>query len=416
MRILFLAPQPFYQDRGTPIAVRLALEVLAGGEGHTVDLLCYEEGAHIEIPNVTVHRTRVPGINGIGPGISLKKIVCDVAFAWSAFKLVWRARRERYALVHAVEESVFIALIIKWWAGIPYVYDMDSSLALQVTEKWWLLKPLAPVLAILEKLAVKQSVAVVPVCDALAVIANRHGAQDAEVLSDISLLNLEQGTPAAVDLRAEAEIPPGDLVALYIGNLESYQGIDLLIEGFAAVRARLTNTSLVIIGGRPNHIVAYRALAERLGVGSQVRFLGPRPVSTLNGYLTQADILLSPRIKGNNTPMKIYSYLHSGVPMVATKLPTHTQVMDESVALLTAATPVAFGQGIEQLVHDGELRRKLGRAAFELAERRYTFGVFRQTLSAIYRRVGARIGGTDSDGPQKGMRQVVNGDGGGGGR
>jgi len=393
VKILFLAPQPFYQDRGTPIAVRLALEVLAGGEGHTVDLLCYEEGADITIPNVKLHRISVPGVHGVGPGISLKKLVCDVVFAFAAFRMVWRARGERYALVHAVEESVFIAWLIKFVTGIPYVYDMDSSLALQVTEKWFLLRPLAPILSFFERIAVKHAVAVVPVCDALAAIANRHGAADAQVLSDISLLNLEQGTPESVDLRGEAEIPAEDLVALYIGNLESYQGIDLLVEGFASIALRAPRVRIVVVGGRESHISEYRAMANRLGVGSRVHFLGPRPVSTLNGYLTQADILLSPRIRGNNTPMKIYSYLHAGVPMVATRLPTHTQVMDDSVAVLTPPTPEGFGAGIERLASDSDLRQRIGRAAFELAERRYTFSVFRETLSGIYHRVAERVAG-----------------------
>lgn len=394
MKILFLAPQPFYQDRGTPIAVRLALEVLAGGEGHAVDLLCYEEGSDIAIPNVRLHRISVPGIRGVGPGISVKKLICDLVFAVAALRMVWRARDDRYALVHAVEESVFIAWFIKLVTGIPYVYDMDSSLALQVTEKWFLLKPLAPILSLLERVAVKRSLAVVPVCDALAAIANRHGASDAQVLSDISLLNLEQGTPDSVDLRREAQIPEGDLVALYIGNLESYQGIDLLVEGFASIAPRVPRCSLVVIGGRESHIAAYRTMVDRLGISERMHFLGPRPVSTLNGYLTQADILLSPRMKGNNTPMKIYSYLHSGVPMVATRLPTHTQVMDDSVAVLTPPTPAGFGAGIEQLANDEGLRRRLGRAAFELAERKYTFAVFRATLSEIYRRVGERVAGS----------------------
>ncbi len=393
MKILFLAPQPFYQDRGTPIAVRLALEVLARSEGHHVDLLCYAEGADVSIPNVALHRVGVPGISGVGPGISLKKLICDVAFAVRACRMVWRARREPYALVHAVEESVFIALFIKWFANVPYVYDMDSSLALQVTEKWWLLKPLASVLEFFERRAVKESVAVVPVCDALAVIATRHGATEAQVLSDISLLNLEQGTPENVDLRAEGRIPPEDLVALYIGNLESYQGIDLLIEGFATVSARVPRARVVVIGGRESHIAHYRAEAHRLGVGERVTFLGPRPVSTLNGYLTQADILLSPRTKGNNTPMKIYSYLHAGVPIVATRLTTHTQVMDDTVAVLTDPTPSDFGGGIERLVNDAALRARIGGAAFELAERRYTFEVFRTTLCEIYARVGERLRG-----------------------
>ena len=48
------------------------------------------------------------------------------------------------------------------------------------------------------------------------------------------------------------------------------------------------------------------------------------------------DILVSPRIRGTNTPLKIYSYLRSGKPIVATDLLTHTQVLSPDVARLVA--------------------------------------------------------------------------------
>lgn len=102
-----------------------------------------------------------------------------------AIKLVIANRKTPYTLVHAVEESVFIALFLKAVYGIPYIYDMDSSLALQVTEKWKLLKPLYPVLSVFEKLAVKYSLAVAPVCDSLGIIAEKYGAKSMVVLRDI---------------------------------------------------------------------------------------------------------------------------------------------------------------------------------------------------------------------------------------
>ena len=45
--------------------------------------------------------------------------------------------------------------------------------------------------------------------------------------------------------------------------------------------------------------------------------------------LLAADVLVSPRLKGLNTPMKIYSYLDSGSAVLATRLRTHTQVLDD---------------------------------------------------------------------------------------
>lgn len=391
MRILFLAPQPFFQDRGTPIAVRLAVRVIAGRKNTEVDLLTYHEGKTVELPNVNLHRIpAIPGVRDVGPGISIKKLICDLVYVFCTIRMVFKKRGDdQYQLVHAVEESVFIAWLIKAIWKIPYVYDMDSSLAMQVTEKWWLTKPLAPFLSAMEKLAVRGSLAVVPVCDALAVIADKHGSRDTQILRDISLLGLEDEVVQASDLRAEAGIPNESRILLYIGNLESYQGIDLLVDGFAGAAPDHLDTHLVIIGGSAEHIKKYTDRAASLGVAEQVHLIGQRPVATLSNYLAQADILASPRTKGNNTPMKIYSYLHSGKPIIATNLSTHTQVMDGSVAMLVEPDTANFKDGLKQILENDMLSKQLGRAARELAEERYTFDVFTRDLNSLYDRLAA---------------------------
>lgn len=390
MRVLFLAPQPFFQERGTPIAVRLALEVLARRAKDSVDLLVYREGHDVSIPGVTIRRIKAPKfLSGIGPGISLKKLCCDVFFTVTALLMVWRSRRAPYDLVHAVEESVFVAWIIRRLWGIPYLYDMDSSLAMQLTEKWWLLKPLAPLFSWFERRAVRDSVAVVPVCDALAAVAARHGASSLTVLSDISFLHHDvRGealpTEAPVDLRHEMGVTADTFTYLYIGNLERYQGIDLLLESFAILHRSYPTLHLAVIGGAAPHISFYRERADALKISGQVHFLGPRPISNLNAYLTQANALVSPRTKGNNTPMKIYSYLHSGVPVVATRLPTHTQVMNDETSFLGDSSREGYARALAQVVENPAQAARVGESARALAESRYTFTQFELTLNHIY--------------------------------
>ena len=110
MNILFLAPHPFYQDRGTPIAVNLLLRVLSE-RGETVDVLTYHEGSPVQHPGMTLHRiVALPFIRDIRPGFSFKKLMCDGVMMIQAIQQV---RRKPYHVVHAVEESVFIALVIK---------------------------------------------------------------------------------------------------------------------------------------------------------------------------------------------------------------------------------------------------------------------------------------------------------------
>ena len=55
MNILLLAPQPFYQERGTPIAVRMLVETLCQA-GNQVDLLTYHEGEDISLPGLKIYR------------------------------------------------------------------------------------------------------------------------------------------------------------------------------------------------------------------------------------------------------------------------------------------------------------------------------------------------------------------------
>ena len=107
-------------------------------------------------------------------------------------------------------------------------------------------------------------------------------------------------------------------------------------------------------------------------------------------YLEQADILVSPRTKGVNTPMKIYSYLGAGVPIVATDIPSHTQVLNDANACTVAATPEALVQGINRVLDDDDYAEKLGRNAKQEAEERFSFNAFRKQLNHIYTQLGER--------------------------
>ena len=392
MKILVLAPHPFFQERGTPIAVKLLLQEVSG-QGHAIDLLTYHEGDDVDIPGVTLHRIRRPLFaRNVPPGPSLKKIICDLVM-WP--KAMVMARHTRYDVIHAVEESVYMAMAIRRRHGIPYIYDMDSSLARQISEKFPFLGFCLPLLTRLESAAIRGALAVVPVCDALADIARTDGARKTILLRDISLL-----TPStAEDIKAvkdylieEAPIETeGELRFMYIGNLETYQGMDLMLDAFALFLKTGTPALLLIAGGKAADIKYYRQKALSLGITSQVRFMGPQPISRMAALFDAADILVSPRIKGNNTPMKIYSYLASGKPILATALPTHTQVLTPGVALLASAEPQAFADAMGVLAGDAELRTRLGHDAQALAEQSYSREAFRKTVDSLYMWVATAV-------------------------
>lgn len=182
----------------------------------------------------------------------------------------------------------------------------------------------------------------------------------------------------------KAELGITGLLLMYVGNLEEYQGIDLLLDSFAVADSKLAVADLVIIGGQSEDIEKYGKKSRQLGIANKVHFLGPKPVEHLGHYLSQADILVSPRLKGNNTPMKLYSYLHSGKAVLATRLPTHTQLIDDRVAMLVEPHVEPFSGAIIRLMEDTKLRTELGTAGRQLIEEKFTYRVFREKLNGVF--------------------------------
>jgi len=397
MRILLLAPHPFYQERGTPIAVNLLLQALSG-LGHQVDVLTYHEGSEVTYPGVTLHRIRrPPGVRNIPPGPSVKKILCDAVMVGHALRL---ARENRYDLVHAVEESVYMAQRIRRRVGTPYLYDMDSAMARQIAEKFPYFGFMRPLLEKFERAAARDALAVVPVCEALADVARGYGAQKVFLLHDISLLQ-PATEPDRVAVRALIPPAPDAVTFMYVGNLESYQGIDLLLDGFAKASAPPSSIHrdadgaapsknaepsmrLIVVGGRADDVRRYQARAATLGLDRTVSFLGPQPVGLLAALFETADVLVSPRVKGNNTPMKLYSYLASGRAVLATDLPTHTQALDPETACLAAPEPIAFAAALRRLAGDPGLRATLGARAAVVARERHSREAFAREAAALY--------------------------------
>jgi glycosyltransferase involved in cell wall biosynthesis len=381
-KILFLAPQPYFQERGTPIAIDLALKALEA-DGYDIDLVTYPEGEERSYQSVRQYRVpKVPGIDNVPPGFSWKKLIYSFLMIFTALRLSFK---NRYDLVHAVEEACFIALLIKWIRGVPYVYDMDSSIAQQLIEKKPRLKIFAKLFNYFEGLAIRQATAVIAVCSALVDLARAHGNKDVFLLQDISLLDrFTPGEHISTLRDAFTEDAP---VLLYVGNLEPYQGIDLLLAGFVQARNKGINVLLAVVGGRHEDVERYRKRASQLGVAESAIFFGPRPVADLGAYLQQADILASPRTRGTNTPMKVYTYLDAGKALLATKIYSHTQALDDHVACLVDPTVDEVAMGIEKLTTDENYRLQLGLAGHQRATERHSWSFFKDNLQRFYSQI-----------------------------
>ena len=375
MRILMIAPEPFFEPRGTPFSeyhrIRALLDL-----GHTVDLVTYPFGRDVKLPGLRIFRSlRPPLVRRVRIGPSLAKVPLDLALAVTAFR---RAISEKYDAIHSHEEGGAIGVVLSALAGVPHLYDMHSSLPQQLTNFGFSRsRVLAGAFGWLERFVIRRSRVVIVICPHLletvrkidadvpaVLIENAPGAGDAA----------EAGSGRAV--RTSLGIAPAAPIALYTGTFEAYQGLDLLFAAMRTVAAARPDAKLVLAGGEPAQIERAREEARRAGVGEVTMFAGRRAAEEIPRFLDAADVLVSPRSSGTNTPLKIYQYLRSGRPIVATRLLTHTQVLDDDVAILTEATPAGFGAGILTAIQDPARARQIGARAQALAATKYTYDAY----------------------------------------
>ena len=102
---------------------------------------------------------------------------------------------------------------------------------------------------------------------------------------------------------------------------------------------------------------------------------------------TPDDILLSPRIAGSNTPLKLLDYLKTGRAIVACDNPANRLILDDSTSRLVAPDPEAFAGAIAALAADPLLRERLGDAGRQLHLTTYNYARYKQLLGDAYRQL-----------------------------
>ena len=357
-RILLVAPQPFYEDRGTPIALLHLLRSYVAA-GCAVDVLTFPLGSSPDLPHVRYLRVANPlRWRRIAIGFSFRKLCLDVLLAVELRRVL---RRNRYAMVHAVEESAFVAVLLARRHDVPVLYDMQSNLAHQLSSHRVLGQaPLGVLWRACQRWLIQRSAAVgcsMGLADDVRAAAAhkpvfewRYPGQVRSVTDDAS---------TAAELRRSLNLRPGQRIVLYAGNFEAYQVIDLLIEAMASVSARCDDVVLVLIGAQPDELPTIRARVLNAMSADRFRLLPRVDRDRMSHYLRLADVLVSPRVFGDNLPLKIVDYLAAGRPIVATRIKAHCRVLEDDMAVLVEPMPAALAEGITALLRDADLRQTL---------------------------------------------------------
>ncbi len=379
MRVLMIAPEPVFEPRGTPMSVVGRLKALSD-MGHAVDLVTYPMGQPVNVPDVRFLRIpAVPGVRRVKIGPSPAKIPLDLLLF---FRTVIQLFKKRYDLIHTHEEAGFWGVPLSRMMGIPHIYDMHSSLPQQLKNfRFSNSRILFRLFESLERWILKYSSQVITICPDLEKhVRSLFPERDSVMIENVIDYGMIFGEEdRSGEIRADLGLK-GRRVALYAGTFEPYQGIDMLIQSAAGVSQNEPGICFVLVGGHPEQVAHYKNRVHELGLDGYFIFTGQVLPQEVSSYINIEEILLSPRISGTNTPLKLYSYLRSGVPIVATRLLTHTQVLNDEVACLVEPTPEGLAQGMLTVLRSPSRARKWAVSAKKLAGSRYSYAVYLDRL------------------------------------
>lgn len=211
-----------------------------------------------------------------------------------------------------------------------------------------------------------------------------------------------------------------DLV-VFVGRLEHYKGVDLLLDAWLRVRAARPAARLVIVGnGTAGDQMRDRA--DDAGFGGSVSFTGFVSEAEKVAWLQRATVLVQPSRK-EGWGLTVLEANACGTPVVATDVPgLRDSVRHGATGLLAAPAPDALATSLLAVLSDDVLRSRLAREALAWSQR-FSWEHVTDAFAEVVRAVAARrplpevedfLGELAPAGARAGLAAEVAGDGLGG--
>jgi glycosyltransferase involved in cell wall biosynthesis len=315
VRILMLAPEPFFEPRGTPFSEYHRIKAL-GELGHHVDLVTYPIGRDVELPNLRIFRSlRPPFVRKVRIGPSITKVVLDAFMLMTIVRRVWS---ERYDAIHSHEEMGLVGVWLSKWLRIPHLYDMHSSLPQQLTNfKYSRSSVLRRLFAWAEDQMVRKSDVVITICQELQDTVTGMGITDRSLLIENVMGGDVDEPPSRSPIEGPSRVGHSAACAaraLYRHVRGLSRASTWLIEAAAIVAKARPDARVLVVGGEPPQVDAARARAQAAGAAPVMVFTGQQPAKEIPGFVQAADYWCRRAFAAPTRRSRFIPTLRSGKP------------------------------------------------------------------------------------------------------
>lgn len=350
--------------------IYLSTARIPDGWAHTVQILKMCEAfadAGAEVTLVVPRRAKTPGEDpflyaGVKPNFSITRLFCIDLFPGTQGKFFYWLRTLSFYL------SARVYLLSSKYDA---VYTRELSAWVPVRKTIFELHTISPVVSkMIARL--KRSRAVVVITEGIRSELISLGVLGEHILmaaDGVDLSDFSHPEPGG-DARKRLGLPLHETLAFYIGRLDAWKGSDTL---YAAAGLLPPGTRVVVMGEGEEPLETVRQRH------SDVTFLGFHPYRELADNQSAADLLVLPNsgktdISAKYTsPLKLFTYMASGKPIVASDLPSLREVLSEKNAFLVKPDdPEALAEGIRYAIEHPEEAEKRAAQALEDV-RRYTW-------------------------------------------
>jgi glycosyltransferase involved in cell wall biosynthesis len=384
LKILMLAPTPFFADRGCHVRIYEEARALIA-RGHEVCIVTYHLGRDMEgIPTVRI--PPVPWYGKLAAGPSWHKPYLDILLF---FKALSAGRRLRPDIIHAhLHEGAFLGLFLKKLLRIPLVFDCQGSLTAEMLDHGFIRKGSLAYrfFLFLEKRVNNGADFIITSSRAgAAALAESWMVPLSKVKGLIDGVDTDLFKPFPRDEARRALNLPSDLpIAVFLGVLNRYQGVDLLLDVMKILKGRGTAPHFLVMGF-PEEQYLKKAVAE--GVADLVTFTGRVDYEKAPFCLCAGDIAISPKVSLTEANGKLFNYMACGLPTVVFDNPVNREILGDSGVYARQGDPVDFASRIEELLRDSTRMNELATAVREIAVRDHSWRSRGGQLVDIYRKI-----------------------------
>jgi len=384
LRVLVVAPTPFFGDRGCHVRIYEEVRGLTR-RGIDTRIVTYPTGRDLDGLAITRARSWF-GVQAGLLGPTWGRPLLDLSLLDTCRRV---AREFSPHLVHGhLHEGIAIGAALRVCRRVPLVADLQGSLTEELADHRFIPERgvLRRLVSFAERRLVRRPDRIVTSSSHGAALLRGQGVDAGRI----------EALPDGVDVGVFRPRPPdGDLVrrlglhgkrvVVFLGVLTEYQGVDLLLDAVPAVVRRRSDAHFLLMG-YPNE-EHYRRFVQVRGIERAVTFTGRVPYDQAPRWLNLGDVAVSAKRSLTEANGKLLNYMACGLPVVASDTPVNRELLGEAGVYAAVGDADELARRLVDVLDDASGARARGAALRARAEEVFAWPVIIERLEALYRMV-----------------------------